>query len=60
MIEEVGKIQKLTVGGGLIVFVQSYGYQKLFKEFIDKDNNQTEESKEVRLLQQTNTVFWES
>ena len=52
-INHTASLQSKTIAGGLIVFAQSYGYQKVLKQFIESNCEQG-------LLRDKEVVYWES
>ena len=61
-LERVAHVQKCSIDGGLIVFLQSYGYMRSFKEYINSDighANEEESKDSSALLGAKDITFWE-
>lgn len=52
--ENVIRLQQKTLGGGSVLFLQSYAYQRTFKSFVEDHSDQ------CPLLSDINFTFWES
>ena len=60
-IQAVALVQQKTVSGGLIIFLQSYGYQKQFRDFVNMQvEEETARDNSRWLLRCPKSVFWET